>query len=610
MCSQRSSTTFAITLRRTTLIEFSLAEAITTHQTPSVGELDACGFSVSRPETDTEYQVTVGDEAPDQALGRHFGHEVLWEHAAYFESARGRVWVHLLSRPMESDDVWQHRAQVLINVLPTKLGEERYEAMFEDLRAVSVGLVFDLLSKSRLKLSLSGVGCISSRPASADLMVLERLWSSVSYTLQQIAVQPMAGLRLVRERRLCWGSERLGRISLRELTSAGIDPRRSNAPRPFSAVRERVAETFDVPEHRIILGFLKFLRQRVSDCEVRAEKHVAGIERERPFRDIEQPDGSNLFRDFDWPKIERLRVAGRKAGELGDRIRSAEQLGFLRGLRGELRVPQSPIFANVLPYRRFRDEMLRYLNASVAILDEGIEERAKSTSRMYEQWVFLQLIAALRACGLSPIGQEGLLTRWTRDRFTIDLERGTRVSFGCPDGRILNVRYEPWIHPSSLARSLHDTVYRGRSGENSWRPDMLIEVMADSDDRTQPLRVDYAVVVDAKYTVRITARHQDEVRKYSEIRRTADDRPVVKQVWLAHPSNCGIVPWDQAVEWNALGPNRPPDESVNGTLGVLPPPTPGAPATKINDTLLDFAGGLLAYLGTGIHHSRDPHPKL
>jgi hypothetical protein len=241
--------------------------------------------------------------------------------------------------------------------------------------------------------------------------------------------------------------------------------------------------------------------------------------------------------------------------------------------------------------------MLNYMGTSLAILDEGVEERTKSTSRMFEQWVFLQTLAAIRACGMAPMDQDGLLTRSRHHRFTIDLERGTRVSFHCPDGRSLSVRYEPWIHPSALAKSLHETVYRGKTGENSWSPDVLIEIFDGSADRSRPARLEYALIIDAKYTNRITQRHQDGVLKYNEIRSTGDDRPVVKQVWLAYPSDGGITPWDEAVEWTTMGPNRPLAENINGTLGVLPPTLHAERADlSVNETLLEFVKGTLAYL--------------
>jgi hypothetical protein len=525
-----SSSTFRVTVKGCLVAEVRLDRLASTHAPPTVGEVDRCSFSVQQPDPELEYQVRIGDIEPDESLGRDFGELVLWEQAPYFESARGRVWVTLNSRSIGSQTSFRKRAELLVNVLPTKLGDQRYEAMVEDLRSVSVGLVFDLLSKGRLSVNKLGAQSISSRPANIELVVLEKMWSSLSESLQQIAVQPVTGLLPVRESQVCWGSERLGRVGLRELAMAGVDPRKRGVPRPFRARREFVTESLNTPEHRTILGFLNLLLTRAEDCRRRAEGHIASIVRDRPFRDVGQADGSNLFVDVDEPKIERLRFAARRADHLYDRISSARRLEFLQGGQPELRLPDSPVFRNVQPYRKFRDEVLTYFGSSLAMLDEGVEERAKSTSRMYEQWIFLQLLSAFRLCGLQAVGQEGLLTRSTRDRFTIDIERGTKVWFASGDGRTLRVRYEPWIHPVSLARSLHDTVYRGRSGDSSWSPDVLVEVLSEDHNGKESLRVDYAVVIDAKYTHQINQRHKDGAQKYNEIRRTLDDRPIVKQV--------------------------------------------------------------------------------
>ena len=105
-------------------------------------------------------------------------------------------------------------------------------------------------------------------------------------------------------------------------------------------------------------------------------------------------------------------------------------------------------------------------------------------------------------------------------------------------------------------------------------------------------------VIDAKYTSRINQRHQDGVRKYNEIRSADDDRPVVMQVWPAHPSEDGITSWDEAVDRTAVAPSRPHNEVVNGTIGVMPPIGPPAAEGKspVNEVLLVFATGILAYL--------------
>ena len=64
------------------------------------------------------------------------------------------------------------------------------------------------------------------------------------------------------------------------------------------------------------------------------------------------------------------------------------------------RLPSTPVFEHVRPYRRIRDEVRRYLRSNLLVVDDGLEERVKSTSRLYEQWVFFQLAAAFRKLGL------------------------------------------------------------------------------------------------------------------------------------------------------------------------------------------------------------------
>ena len=96
-------------------------------------------------------------------------------------SARGRVWVRLASRPVGSGQAWQPRAQLPVYVLATKLSEERYNVMVEQLRALAAGLVFDLYSKMFRSLQFAeSAGAVSSRSSQVELRLLERLWASLA----------------------------------------------------------------------------------------------------------------------------------------------------------------------------------------------------------------------------------------------------------------------------------------------------------------------------------------------------------------------------------------------------------------------------------------------
>ena len=163
---------FSLMIRRTPVLVLSLNEPVLAEAVPSTGEQDSCAFNIPDPEQNTEYRILMGDEQPQDTTGEDFGHVISWKHATYFESARGRVPICVLSKRLGSPGACQERVRCAVNVLPTKLGEERYEAMFEDLRTLSVCLVFDLISKSRLGFELHGLGGLSLRPANAELVLV------------------------------------------------------------------------------------------------------------------------------------------------------------------------------------------------------------------------------------------------------------------------------------------------------------------------------------------------------------------------------------------------------------------------------------------------------
>src|SRR5690606_15431345 len=111
--------------------------------------------------------------------------------------------------------------------------------------------------------------------------------------------------------------------------------------------------------------------------------------------------------------------------------------------------------------------------------DEGEGDLIKPTWRMYEQWVLIQCLAALRATGLRSDPAEQLIREVGRSRFTLDFERGSEFLFHARDGRIIRVRYEPWIVTRADAAQIGESVYR-RGGSSEWSPDILIEVLLPS----------------------------------------------------------------------------------------------------------------------------------
>jgi hypothetical protein len=390
------------------------------------------------------------------------------------------------------------------------------------------------------------------------------------------------------------------------LAAAGLDPRRPGAPRPFPAYAERFTETPKTLEHSILLGLLRFLEQRAADCARGVRSHVEGIEADRPLRQRPPAGAKSLYETEDVPRLLRLRASLAQADRLRRRIRAAQGAGPWRGLQPSFRFPTTPVFEHVRPYRLIRDEVRRYLRSNLLVVDDGLEERVKSTSRLYEQWVFFQLAGAFRRAGLLCQGNEGVLRRSHRFRFDLDMDRGARLLFLAADGRAVGLRFEPWVSPLHAAAERGDDYCHGMPGEAAWSPDVLIELL---DGPGPGASVQYAVVVDAKYTGRIREHHWADTSKYLHIRASRTRRQVVKQLWLAWPDErAGIVPRDSAVEWTPGGPGCPRDETVMGVLGAAPPSRlpddtgedEGWISTPVA-TVTAFVNGLLAYLGVPRH---------
>lgn len=586
-----------------------------TPATPSISEEQLCGFLLEHREPDTEYLARVGDFVAESVaqeevlssgpgLGIPFGGTVLWQDGLQFESTRGLVVVRLASRSVGSAEPWRHRAHIVINAVPSKVGELRYRAMFDELRGLAAGIVFDLVSKTTRSLGFGEASAgVSIRSSHFELRIVEHLWEAIAAALLEIARCPVTALRPTRQVRRCWGAEPLGSRSLADLSRRGIDPRRVATARPFSVLQERLKETYDTIEHRIIIAFLRFLRDRIRECAMSIDAHLQAIERDRPLRDRSIGTGPTLYEMYDGPRVRRLQEARGWADQLTHRIRAAETLPILRGLAPLARLPRTAVFDNVGSYYRLRKAMIRYLTTSLIILDDGTEERIKSTSRMYEQWSFLQIAAALRSLGLRCESLSGLIRRSTLQRYILDVDRGTRVTFRTADGRAISLRYEPAILPVVAARERRDTVYRGYSGDTPWCPDILLEVLGCADSAGEAPDVEYAIVIDAKYSKHIQEHHWERVGKYLEIRATKTDRQVVRQLWLAYPAkDAGVVCRDPAVVWSMSGPNRPRDETIQGTLGLVPPEASsyerGEPGEVLpTETAREFVRGILAYLG-------------
>jgi len=204
--------------------------------------------------------------------------------------------------------------------------------------------------------------------------------------------------------------------------------------------------------------------------------------------------------------------------------------------------------------------------------------------------VFIQLAAALTRLGLNCIQQEGLYSILSNNRFTLDLDKGTFLAFNLPSGRILRLRYEPWVFSKTTAKTIQDGVYAPTP--YAWSPDILIE-FCDGYSTDGTPRVTYAVVVDAKYSARIADHHWTRVNKYWKFRATCNDRQVAMQLWLAFPSDDRAKPTDECVNWGGLGDIT---EHIDGTVGLLPSEEAEDSHVLVSRNALEFVRDLLRYV--------------
>jgi hypothetical protein len=570
-----------------------------------VEETVRCGFAVEGREPDTDYRLSLGDYKY-ASVGR--GAEALWNDEAYFDNQRQRVWVVLESRPADREPApWVQRARLPVHVVPTKLSAARYEGMLAQLRGLAAGLIFDLASKMLRSVGFAASrGHISTRSNQIELRRVEQLWEEIAPALQSIADNPARQMGLTWQWRSSWGGERLRPASLARLAQTGTDPRRRETPRPFRLLRGQLTETARTLEHRVLLAMLHFLEERVRDCRDSIARHQRGLEADMPWRDRAPGPGPSLYTTEDMPRLRRLAAAHDKAGNLLGRIRAAQQAGPWVGLEPSFGLADTPIFQHVEPYRRCLQNFRQYLHSALVILEDGFEERLKSTSRLYEQWVFFQLAAALRRAGLVCDNMDGVFSRSRRFCFTLDVDRGARLLFPLAAGRTLSLRYEPWILPLETAQQQGETLFHGRREANAWSPDIVLELL-EADGGELPASVSYLVVVDAKYARSIRPDHWEQTGKYLRIRATRTPRePVGMQLWLVYPGEGqDLQSRDGVIEWTDTGPDCSRTEHSEWSMTLTPLAVEDA-AEVVDGWISEpcanarrFVDGLLRYLEIG-----------
>jgi hypothetical protein len=557
-----------------------------------------CGFRLLDRDPKKEYSICIGDNIEEALLGeqdsfsaRSKGDSIVWEDRQYYESGVGAVFTTLFVRAAGTDERWEQLFQFQVEVHPDKIGTRAlYERLLEDVQAVAASLIFDFVSKNSRSVGFKGAH-IMAEPSIVHLRKIESVWNRLTAALSQIRLAPATVL--ARTRVLLRPNETDSR-SLDGYIRRGISPWGSTE----TVFGLQLRETHNIYEHRLIKGFIVLLINRVETSKRDAVARLRQLEENKPKWLLDEMLAAIIAREHT-PRVVQLASILERCNALSKSMRQVLEDKLYRSCAVAEEIRSTGIFSNISSYNAVFRELVRYRNTSLWSLETGLQEKIKLTSRLYEHWLFIQIAAAFRDLGFECLEANGLFVLVPGNAFQLDLDRGTTIRFRRTNSQIVRLRYEPWIPPQKEAHQDKGDVYTSRRGPLN--PDVVIE-FGSLDRRTALLAVDYVVVVDAKYSKVIPQETVDKVvGKYRSIG-AGSRRRVVKQIWLAHPSEKSARPEDEGIVWGQV---YGPHEEVEGIVGLSPHEKPG-----VAPSVLRFVRETLTFKGEDLPEGKQQKDSL
>ena len=476
-----------------------------------INETETVGFHIASPEPAVEYRLLIGTEPAggddETAIGVAVGEMVQWPAEAYFESARGPTPVRVQSR--QEGTPWNARGGVLIDTVPGKLGETRYRALHDELRAISASLVRDVHGKSMRAHALPEGEAIGAA------------WRRAEVALAAIARTLDPAL-------------------------AGRSPRRRT--RRSIALR-LVLDPSLQPEHRVLAAALDELTARIARIVRATDRAIEEMDAQRGSTDV-AVRGRSLYQLRDAPRRERLNSLQDVLHGLQARILTVRTGPPFAGIAAG---PPPAVTPMTSPTQRRALRALRTVLAVVRDAEAG-GSYLKATSRLYEEWLFLRLAGVLARNARSPSPLRELIARIDEARYGAGLARATTLRFDLFDGRTAVLRFEPWVRTRPEARDHGDEICREDIAAAPLTPDLLLFLHSGSDVR--------ATVIDAKYTSALKPVVWQRAERYFALRRTDTGRRIDTGVWLAAP-----IPVSGTADRSAV---QPPHGWRGGFLPLVP----------------------------------------
>ena len=423
-----------------------------------------------------------------------------------------------------------------------KLEQEAFEALCADIADHSADVLLDVYGKTFVNLELE-----RKRGDSAPIVAMQRIRQAIDqlkYSLRAISRRPAYRLKTYRVREPVLADQSVSDLTLEETC---LDPTLAN-PLPNGRihfrehVHERASPNYDLPENRMIAGFLQFLEQQIQDLHNRMVREIQVREGRREYRHRRTSGGNKTWWESeDLPRIQELGELARQVSAMGRELSELQRSPFLPRMVAPLRhAPAStPLIRSHKAYSNvFKTIVLHFQAFRVQVDDEHLVMRAKSLPVLYEWWCLLEVMRSLRSClkfgEVEDFGPQSPFRRLQQEResFVVDFEPDQAVDFEDVSGNVVRLRYVP--------------SYRGYEGERGPKygllgderertPDVALEIYLGGNAFNRP--PDAIIVMDAKYSSEPHVAKLDEVkRKYGKIGVFQTGKVLSQQVWALTPA--------------------------------------------------------------------------
>jgi hypothetical protein len=452
-----------------------------------------------------------------------------------------RDWVGLttLAAAIEQEGRWQEVLHSEVRVTAGKMQQEAFEALFAELAQHSSAVLLDVYGKTMAGLALEW------KPGEvvpvAVFRSLRTALAQLAEAFPQIARQPASRLKVRRVREPVLTEQAVTEQTLEEAcTDTGFLARRGGRIVFREQIREEVAASYNLPEHRLFAAFLSFLRVQIQDLRRRISQEISWREERRLFRNHRpEPGARTWWETEDLPRIEEF---SRLRSQLDGMDHEAERLSrfeFLPPAPPLREVPAStPLIRSRRPYAAAFHVVTSHFHSYRATLDNAaLLARAKSLPVLYEWWCALQVVRCLRANlrqretdSSSPSPFRRLDDE--RTRFVLDFAPDQMVDFEDGNGALVRLRYQP-NYSADRTKAPSGYGWLGRGAQRT--PDLALEIVLSPDPAL--LVPDLIVVLDAKYSSTSQAEKLDEVRrKYGQVGVFRTGQRLSRQVWALTPA--------------------------------------------------------------------------